>query len=79
MAHYFDDIRREYEKIRRDNERMQRDRREEAYHMVEGLEEVEDNIRSLGYEAAKAGLLSGDQDVAASAQKELKTLSLIHI
>lgn len=74
MAHYFDDIRREYEKIRRDNERMQRDRREEAYHMVEGLEEVEDNIRSLGYEAAKAGLLSGDQDVAASAQKELKTL-----
>lgn len=74
MAHYFDDIRREYDKIRRDNERMASDRREEAYHMVDGLEEVEDNIRSLGYDAARAGLLSGDADVAVSAQKELQTL-----
>ncbi|CAC9933381.1 putative DNA replication protein DnaC [Aedoeadaptatus coxii] len=74
MAHYFDDIRREYDKIRRDNERMASDRREEAYHMVDGLEEVEDNIRSLGYDAARAGLLSGDADVATSAQKELQTL-----
>lgn len=74
MARLFDQIRREYDDIRRENERIAAERREEAHGMVEGLEEVEDNIRILGFEASKAGLLTGDKDVVRTAIDELQTL-----
>ncbi|MDD7362885.1 MAG: ATP-binding protein [Peptoniphilus sp.] len=74
MARLFDQINREYDSIRRENERIAAERREEAYLMVDGLKEVDDNIRNLGFEASKAGLLSGDPKVVEDALDEMKTL-----
>lgn len=73
MASIFDKIRADYDALRRENERILYERRQEAYAMAPGLEEVEDNIRNLGFEAAKATLLSGDGAVKKAAVEELKT------
>ena len=73
MASIFDKIRADYDALRRENERILYERRQEAYAMAPGLEEVEDNIRNLGFEAAKATLLSGDGAVKNAAVEELKT------
>lgn len=73
MASIFDKIRADYDALRRENERILYERRQEAYAMAPGLEEVEDNIRNLGFEAAKATLLSGDDTVKNAAVEELKT------
>ena len=73
MASIFDKIRADYDALRRENERILHERRQEAYAMAPGLEEVEDNIRNLGFEAAKATLLSGDGAVKKAAVDELKT------
>ena len=73
MASIFDKIRADYDALRRENERILYERRQEAYAMAPGLEEVEDNIRNLGFEAAKATLLSGDDTVKKAAVEELKT------
>lgn len=73
MASIFDKIRADYDALRRENERILYERRQEAYAMAPGLEEVEDNIRNLGFEAAKATLLSGDGAVKDAAVEELKT------
>ncbi len=73
MASIFDKIRADYDALRRENERILYERRQEAYAMAPGLEEVEDNIRNLGFEAAKATLLSGDGAVKKAAVDELKT------
>ena len=73
MASIFDKIRADYDALRRANEQTLRERREEAYAMAPGLEAVEENIRALGFEAAKATLVSGDASVADAAVKELKT------
>ena len=73
MASIFEKIRADYDALRRENERILYERRQEAYAMAPGLEEVEDNIRHLGFEAAKATLLSGDTAVKDAAVEELKT------
>lgn len=73
MPSIFDKIRADYDALRRENERILYERRQEAYAMAPGLEEVEDNIRNLGFEAAKATLLSGDGAVKKAAVEELKT------
>lgn len=73
MASIFDKIRADYDALRRENERILYERRQEAYAMAPGLEEVEDNIHNLGFEAAKATLLSGDDTVKKAAVEELKT------
>ena len=73
MASIFDKIRADYDALRRENERILYERRQEAYAMAPDLEEVEDNIRNLGFEAAKATLLSGDDAVKVAAVEELKT------
>ena len=73
MPSIFDKIRADYDALRRENERILYERRQEAYAMAPGLEEVEDNIRNLGFEAAKATLLSGDGAVKNAAVEELKT------
>ena len=73
MPSIFDKIRADYDALRRENERTLYERRQEAYAMAPGLEEVEDNIRNLGFEAAKATLLSGDGAVKNAAVEELKT------
>lgn len=74
MASIFKEIERNYEKLRDRNERHRQERLREVYSKLPEIKEIDFNIRSLGFEAAKSGLLSGDEKASEVAKNELEAL-----
>lgn len=74
MASIFLEIEKNYERLRDSNERERIRRVKEIYAKFPEVQEIDKNIRALGFEAAKEGILSGKESSKVSAKNEMKTL-----